>query len=427
MTTSPGSRRVLPHLAYIEALADTDEDTPRWQALTAGYAALQMFDAWTGRQNAPTFSLMDLRRVRRRLSLVSEGDPIRRCLTQLVEVMERAESGGGLAPFVQHSDELGRVLAAYGKLLQYEGAWSLAHDVFETLGDFGLLVGDTERVLDSVLMMGFSLRMLSRFDDARVAYEVLRRMATTARSEQYLLLAELGFAKVAIERGNLPAAAGMLDRILDDASDEKHRNVRAKALMDRARVADQMGDYASAAILGHEALESTTDPLDRDRIVLNIGMTLANLGLRDEARDAYIVVSSTAQEATMRWLATINLMELAYLDQRELVFEQYRRGLTETDLPPYLQAVLHETLGHGARAFGRPDEAVAAFVRMRNIGERYGLNEFTLKADRALVEMAESVSMVQLSRLRVDDQPADVAAVAHAMTAMREESGLREW
>lgn len=129
----------------------------------------------------------------------------------------------------------------------------------------------------------------------------------------------------------------------------------------------------------------------------------------------------------MRWLATINLMELAYLDQRELVFEQYRRGLTETDLPPYLQAVLHETLGHGARAFGRPDEAVAAFVRMRNIGERYGLNEFTLKADRALVEMAESVSMVQLSRVRVDDQPADVAAVAHAMTAMREESGLREW
>jgi hypothetical protein len=189
---------VLPHLAYIEALAETDEDTPRWQALTAGYAALQTFDAWTGRPNALTFSLMDLRRVRRRLALVSEGDPIRRCLTQLVEAIERAESGGGRAPFVQHADELGRVLAAYGKLLQYDGAWSLARDVFETLADFGLLVGDTERVLDSLLMVGFSLRMLSSFDEARAAYERLRRMATTARSEQYLLLAELGFAKIAI-------------------------------------------------------------------------------------------------------------------------------------------------------------------------------------------------------------------------------------
>jgi hypothetical protein len=187
-----------------------------------------------------------------------------------------------------------------------------------------------------------------------------------------------------------------------------------------------MGDYASAAILGHEALENTTDPLDRDRIVLNIGMTLANLGLRDEARDAYIVVSSTAQEATMRWLATINLMELAYLDRRELVFEQYRRSLCETDLPPYLQAVLHETLGHGARTFGRPDDAVVAFKRMRDIGERYGLNEYTLKADRALQEITNAVSKEQFSRARVDDQPAGVVAVAHAMTAMREESGLRE-
>ena len=425
MTTSPGSRRVLPHLAYIEALADTDEDTPRWQALTAGYAALQMFDAWTGRQNAPTFSLMDLRRVRRRLSLVSEGDPIRRCLTQLVEVMERAESAGGLAPFVQHSDELGRVLAAYGKLLQYEGAWSLAHDVFETLGDFGLLVGDTERVLDSVLMMGFSLRMLSRFDDARVAYEVLRRMATTARSEQYLLLAELGFAKVAIERGNLPAAAGMLDRILDETHEGRHLNVRAKALMDRAKVADQMGDFASATVLAHQALESSTDAIDRDRLLVNIGLTLTKLGLWDHARDAYLVAEATAQEATVRWLAQVNLMELAYLSGNELLFEQHDRAVAGASVPPYVKVVYHETRANALCAFGKHEEAESEFRLMLAVAEHHGLNEFVLRADKALEDVSKvSPPLQAMARLDLDAQSRGLVEVTNSLSRMRAHAGL---
>jgi tetratricopeptide (TPR) repeat protein len=267
--------------------------------------------------------------------------------------------------------------------------------------------------------------MLGRFDEAREAYDRLRDAASEAHSEQYLLLAELGFAKIAIERGNLPAAAGMLDRILTEAREGEHDSVRAKALMDRARVADQMGDYGSAAILGFQALECTTDPLDRDRLLVNIGMTLANLGLRDQARDAYILVSATAQEATMRWLATINLMELAYLDRREVVFEQYRRTVQDADLPPYLRAVYQETVANGARAFGRQRDAVHAFNAMREIGEQFGLNEFTLRADAALAQVADDpASPTPPVSSRVDEQPAGVAAVAHAITAMRVQVGL---
>jgi tetratricopeptide (TPR) repeat protein len=416
---------VLPHLAYIEALAETDEDTPRWQALTAGYAALQTFDAWTGRENALTFSLLDLRRVRRRLALVSEGDPIRRCLTQLVEVVERAESGGGLAPYVEHADELGRVLAAYGKLLQYDGAWALAHDVFATLADFGLLVGDTERVLDSQLMIGFSLRMLSRFDEARGAYELLRRTATHARSEKYLLLAELGFAKIAIERGNLPAAAGMLDRILDDTRSDQQRGVREKALLERARVASQLGDYTSAAILGHEALICTNDAMDRDRILLDIGNTLTQLGMWDEARDAFLVAGATAQEAAVRWMSQVNLMEIAYLDGNELMFEHYQRAVGGIALPPYIETVYHETRAHGLCVFGRTEEGAAAFRAMLDLAERYGLNEFARKAERALDDVSSVRPPVATTKRReVEKEPTKLTAVADSLSRMRALAGL---
>src|SRR5215213_1303967 len=137
----------------------------------------------------------------------------------------------------------------------------------------------------------------------------------------------------------------MLDRILDDTQSGEHALVRAKALMDRARVATQLGDLATATILGHQALECSSEPADRDRILINIGMNLAHMGLRDEARNAYLIAGASAQDATVRWMAQINLMELAYLDFRELTFEQYRRSLVDADLPPYVSAVYHEAQG----------------------------------------------------------------------------------
>ena len=87
----------------------------------------------------------------------------------------------------------------------------------------------------------------------------------------------------------------------------------------------------------------------------------------------------------------------------------------------------HETIGNAARVFGRPDEAIVSFERMRTIAEAYGLNEFILRADRALDEISSFAPLrEEPSPSRVDEQPADVVAVAHAMTAMREHCGVNE-
>src|SRR5215203_1463420 len=85
VTTNSGSRRPLPHLAYLEALAECEDGTRRWDALTAGYAVLQLFDLWVEHDcGAIPPSELELRRVRKRLARVEAGDPIRRCLTHLV-------------------------------------------------------------------------------------------------------------------------------------------------------------------------------------------------------------------------------------------------------------------------------------------------------------------------------------------------------
>ena len=431
MTVHSGSRRPLPHLAYLEALASTDEDSPRWHALTAGYAVLQLFDAWAGVDGGvlpPTG--LELRRVRKRLATVAPGDPIARCLTQLVDVIEQA----AVEPAAVEPDaderrlrglQVGRVLAAYGKLLQYESSWALSKDVHDTIIAYARLVDDEERLLDSMLQVAFSLRMLGHFEESREAYDTLHAAAGQVGSEHYLLLAELGFAKIAHERGNLPAAAGMLDRILEDTRVGEHSTVRSRALVDRARVADQLGDYASALVIGYEALEKSTEPMTRDRLLVNLGMTLTHLGLWSEARDAYLIAHASAQEAAVRWVAQVNLMELAYLDGNEVSFEQFRRAIPLHDLPPYIETVFHETSAHGLRTFGRKAEAVDSFRRMLEVAERHKLNEFVIKAAAALEDVERAVAPIAASRRSdLDQQPADVGAIARSLTRMRELAGL---
>ena len=421
-----GSRRPLPHLAYLEALSDTEEDTPRWHTLTAGYAALQLFDLWVEHDcgSVPPSDL-ELRRVSKRLELVPPGDPVRRCLTQLVDVMERAEAARGSDEQRLRSYEAGRILAAYGKLLQYESSWSLSRDVHETLIAYAWSADDEERLLDSMLMVGFCHRMLGQLDEAREAYRVLREAASELHSEQYLLLSELGFAKVAAERGNLPAAAGMLDKILRETCGGDHETVRSKALMDRARVATQLGDHATAAVLGHQAFECSTDPFDRDRILVNIGMTLTHMGLWNEARDAYLVAAATAQESTVRWLAQINLMELAYLDRNEILFEHYLRAVAGVVLPPYVETVYHETRAHGLSVFGRIADARDAFQRMLDVAEHHGLHEFVLKAERALADVAHVVPPLETTaRSDVGRQSPEITLVADSLVRLREHAGI---
>ena len=426
MTNDSGSPPPLPHLAYLEALADTQEGSERWHAITAGYAVLQLFEAWVA-SNCGEFALsaIEMRRVRKRLEAVSERDPIRRCLTHLVDVLVSEAPAAGSDERKLRGLRVGRLLAAYGKLLQYEANWSLSRDVYQTLIDAAHCIDDEERLLDSMLMVAFCHRMLAQFDSARDAYGLLRATAAELESEQFLLRSELGFAKIAIGRGNLPGAAGMLDQIIAESHDVEHIDIRAQALMDRAIVASQLGDLASAASLNHQALECSTDPMARDRILINIGMTLKELGLWDQARDANLILIATAQEAAVQWMAKINLMELAYLERREPTFEHYRREVAELQLPPYHEAVYHETCARGYLVFGRSADSRSAFVRMLAIAEKHGLNEFIIKAESALKDSSRAEAETVVSRRsHVGEQPPEIATVAHAITEMRILAGL---
>lgn len=421
MTARPGAID-LPHRAFIEALADAPEGSPAWHAIVAGYAALQLFECWLdGALGTTPPSMLEVQRIWRYIEAVPETRLERRCLTQLLDSIEDSlvDSTRDIA---ERRADVGRAVACYAKLLQYDAQWGLAADVHGALMDFARCANDTHALLDSMLMRGYSLRMAGRLDEASVAYAALRYAAEEARDERYRLESHLSDAKIAVERGNFPAARDLLVRTIAEARTAQCWAVVSKGLTDQARVAAIQGDLALSLECSHEALELSTDPLDREHILGNIALTFARMGLREAARDAGLLVAATTQDRTTRLNATINLMELAHLDDRELVFEQYRRELSRETMMPNLEASFLQTSAEGLRRFGRITEAQRAAERMLDVASRYALHEHVIRAASLLDEIEQPTAPAP--PLGASAPSARVASIARAIAEMRAAAGL---
>jgi tetratricopeptide (TPR) repeat protein len=414
--------RDLPHRAYIEALADAPEGSASWHAIVAGYAALQLFERWMdGGLGATAPSMLDFRHVRRYVGAIPEAHPGRRCLSRLVDCIEAATAYAGIEPGSAQRTEAGSVLATYAKLLQYDAHWGLAVDVHGTLVEFAQRTNDVPSMLNAMLMRGYGLRMQGRFDEATDAYAALRAAATAANDLRYRLESQLSDAKVAMDRGNFPAARALLDRTISEGREAECWVVVSKGLTERARVAVMHRDHDLALGCLYEALELASDAAGRERILSNIALTFAQMGFRQAARDAALLVAARAQDRSTRLTALVNLMELAHQDGRELVFEQYRRDLAREDLAPYLLVTYLEACVAGLRAFGRHAEARHAASRMLDVAEHHGLNEFVLRAE-ALLRGEGAASLGP----RTDDRPptSQTVTLARVIAEMRIAAGL---
>jgi tetratricopeptide (TPR) repeat protein len=420
VTPRPGAID-LPHRAYIEALADTSEGSPAWHAIVAGYAALQLFECWLGGGMGMTPpSMLEMQRIWRYIEAVPETRIERRCLTQVVDSIETTLVAS-THDMAECRADVARAVVCYARLLQYDAQWSLAADVHSALMDFARCTNDTQRLLDSMLMRGYSLRMAGRLDEASAAYAALRGAAEHASNERYRLESHLSDAKIAVERGNYPVARELLDRTIAEARNARCWGVVSKGLTDRARVAAMQGDLELALECSHEALELSADPHGRERILANIALIFAQMGMREAARDAGLLVAGTAQDRTTRLHATINLMQLACLDARELVFEQYRRELARETMAPNVEASFLQASTEGLRRFGRIAEARRSAERMLDVASRHEMHEHVIRAAALLDELEQP----PLQPPRAAPAPsARVASIARTIAEMRVEAGL---
>jgi tetratricopeptide (TPR) repeat protein len=401
----------LKHLPFFQELSQLREDAPAWHELTAGLVVLRLVDRWL-EIGAPVVADdgWGLASVRSAVLEIDGGRPVRHVLDSMLDAMVRSER-------VDTRIVTPRLMA-YAQALDFDARWNLSIDVYQTVLDYCDPAEDQDVLTTAYLQMAVAHRMLGDLDLARDYYARAGEVGESVGNLVGVLRAEIGFAKIAIARGNFPQAQQLLDSVIARSTEAGLSTVRSFALHDRSGIAHTTGDYELAIRFAYRALQDAGSPRDRDRIMADMAAAFKDLGLRTAARDGYLIIVASAQEQYLRWIAGLNLMEIAAMDGSETIFEAYRRDFSPMGLPPVMLVHYHYAAGQGYRRLGDFNTARTWLTRALTLAEEHGTNNllFSIEEELECVRRADS-SRPKPAVLTPDIEVQEIAA---AMRSMRE-------
>ena len=408
-TTTPS----LPHLAFYEALAALDESNAAWTETVAGLLTLRLFDTWGEMvRRGERVQAWEVTGVAEAVDLLPDAHPARAPLRAVVDAVR--------APDAAPADALSH-LSGYARSLRFTARWQLAADVFATMlsNAYG---APAEQVISAAYHRGYCLRMAGQLDAAAASYDEGRTLAASCGNLAGLLEADVSHAALALHRGNLPAAEVLLDGVIERADPATCRHVLARALHDRATVAARRGKPDEAAVYGYRALPLFDRGSDRDRVLSDVAAALGDAGQYAAAWDALLVLAGTAEEQEVRWVATVNLTELATVRGDEGRFDEFRGQLAGVELPAWLTAHHELAVGCGHHRFGRRVEAVEALRRAVRVATQFDVNEVRVRAEVLLGALDREPIHVRGDGRTLSPQLAEVvdgvkALRAHAQAA----------
>jgi len=386
------------HLPFFAELAALDDRDPSWRTVSAGLVVLRLVDSWIEEGAAAVAADgWGLRSVEAAIEEIEDGVPARGVLRSVVTALKSSPPNDmrAIAPR----------LLAYGRALDLDAKWALAADVYETVIAHVHPVEESDVAITALLRRAYCERSLGELDAASASYEAASHVAQKVDDLFGMLRAQIGSAKIATARGNIPQAERLLDQAISEASADEFSDVRAMALQDRATVAHLRGNFDLAVRFAYRALELTRDAINRDRLLADIAGSFYMLGVRSAARDAYVIIEATAQEQYQRWVATINLMEIAATDGSAPLFERYRKSLADAFLPPTLEAEFHLHLGTGYELLGEPEAARASLEHARVLAENFGFHQIVFRSEEVLSRVAYGSAR--------PESPAEKAAPEH--------------
>lgn len=336
---------MIKHHAFFQTLGSLDERDVAWQPTLAGLAVLRLFDSVA---EGPRMDARDdwtaHRATRDAVSAIPEGNPARAILMRILDRLERVS---GI------SEDIGRELLAFGRSLDLEARWDLATDVFQTIATQFSSREYPHLVIESCTALGAVARHAPDWNTSSRAYAQAQHLADAIGDEAASLTVECGIANSNRIRGNLPAAEAELDKVVAEARARGFSQVEALALHSQATLAHHKGHYQRAVHLAYRSLEMTMQGAARERILADIAAAYAGLGMRETARDGYLIVAVTSPHQWVRWQATLNLMELAGAAGDESQFDSYASQLEATPLDARLRSYFLFYRALGNRQFGR--------------------------------------------------------------------------
>lgn len=278
-------------------------------------------------------------------------------------------------------------LQDYASFLEHEGRLAEALEVLRLLattwsgdvpaGDFGSLALFAARLN----------RQLGRWELAAEAYLVAEEAAAESGDIAVVLRARLGRASVLRARGDFGASRLEVERVIDAAAGEPHlAAVLGAAYGDLGAVLARAGQPVDGVRALYEAYRRTPDPIQRLRILGELGAGLAELGASDSARIAFELVAASPIGVLVRAGACLELMDLASAGGDRLGFERHRaaaRGFADR-MPPGVAVDFGFRTALGLARFGQFGRAEETWNESLVLARATGLVEWARTIEHVL-------------------------------------------
>ena len=309
---------------------------------------------------------------------------------------------------------------ALAMLFEQRGLLAQAADVYRTVARYVDASAHLDLAYDAHMRHGYCLRYLGEFEWADQAYASAGTLATRDGDRIRVVLARLGRAKVIWDRGDLPVAAEAIRELLVEAESLDSMTVRALLLHDRGVLEWVRGNRENAIRSVFSAFQLSPDEYDRERMLGDLAAYLSQSGAHESARDALRVLERSARTQGGRWIAQINLMDLAYRTRNEIAFQQYRRALADVPLPPATRVSFLLDVGKGCIAFGQCREARVALKECVRLASEHAFNRRLIQAEETLLELDQVEQQRTPIPWSTADQSTSVSAPDDIQAALRQ-------
>lgn len=380
-----GPKPALRHLAFLEAMSAAPESSPEHREARACFLALRHLDSWIALGadgGAPTDRSSSA--VAEALAAVGEDTEMRSALAAITTAI----------PVLSNADAqpvLPRVFAL-GSLLESRGRMRHAADVYGTVARHVDTGAHADLAYDAHMRMASCLRHDGQLDLADQAYTTAGTLAARSRDRVRVLTSRVGRAKVMWVRGNYPAADGALRGLEAEARAEHASELVAMILHDRAVLSRMRGDLHEAIRLVWAGYQLTRDEFDRERMLWDLANFLGLSGAFDTAQDALRLIELSARHQFGRWMAQVNLMDLAARTDNELQFHHYRRALEPAPLAGARRVAYLLDAGRGLAHFGDAAGARTQLTEGLRLAESLHLNDKVFEFEAALAALAEQAT-----------------------------------
>ena len=395
----------LRHLAFFSFIASRTEDDPQWRSATAGLLVLRLVDSLSDDGREAIVDGWAIPNVRSAIADVDAGTPIRSLLGRAIDALE------------QPSATLSTVitpLLAYGQALEYDAHFDLAADVYHSVLAHIDPLSDADNSIAAHVSLARCFRQMGQHTNSMATLRLAEEIAMAAHDIVGVLRTRIEQARIDLVEGNYARAEEIYDETVRSAVGPGMEDVRSRALHGRSNVAFNRGQYELAIQIAYQALNISQSSRERDRILGDIAASFLELGVFSAARDAYMILSATAQEQYLRWASTLNLLEIAAQTGSQTLFELYRRQLADQPLTPRMATAYQLNTGLAYRRFGDPERAHRHLLRALAMAGEHGFTKYLLQADEALQHMKKAPpTQRHPATLSLDTE--EVAAALHHM------------